>query len=103
MKFSLLSLVLLPVADAFTAPIITYKGILFPSGIARIPSDSGVFSAVQDQDHDHELIVEENTKGSKYINSISAITASYCLLGSEVANAAGPDWGKIFRKLLVVR
>jgi len=92
MKVSLLCLVFLPVvADAFTTPMITSKGIT--SEIGGIPPSSRMFSSVQDKDNEHKPMVEEIVKDTNAINSISAVSATLCLLSSEVANAAGPDWG----------
>ena len=99
MKLSLLCLAFLPLTGAFTAPAITSKGV--SAGIGRSPSTSRTFFSVQDQDDEPKAIVEENMKDSKAINSISAASATLCLLSAEVANAAGPDWGKIFRVLVI--
>ena len=100
MKLSLLSLVLLPVADAFTTPMIANDKRV-STRFGRISASSRTFSMAQDQDHDQKPAIEENVKESKYMNSLSAVSATLCLLSSEVANAAGPDWGKIFKELLV--
>lgn len=100
MKLSLLCLAYLPLTAAFTTPTITSKGV--SSGIGRSPFTSRTFISIQDQDDEPKAIVEENMKDSKAINSISAASATFCLLSAEVANAAGPDWGKIFRVLAVV-
>lgn len=91
MKLSLLCLAFLPLTGAFTTPTITSKGV--SSGIGRSPSTSRTFNSIQDQDDEPKAIVEENMKDSKAINSISAASATLCLLSAEVANAAGPDWG----------
>ncbi len=99
MKLSLLCLAFLPVTNAFTTPTSTSSGV--SSGIGRSPSTSRIFSSVQSQDDEPKPIVEENMKDSKAINSISAASATLCLLSTEVANAAGPDWGEIFSILLV--
>lgn len=99
MKLSLLCLAFLPVTNAFTTPTITSSGV--SSGIGGSVYTSRIFSSVQSQDDEPNAIVEENMENSKAINAISAASATLCLLSSEVANAAGPDWGKIFRILLV--
>lgn len=52
-----------------------------------------MFSTFQDQEKDQKSVIEVSVKDSKYLNSVSAASAALCLLSSEVANAAGPDWG----------
>ena len=99
MKVSQLCLILLPVAHAFTTPVLTTRGV--SSGVGKIATSSSIFSSIQDEDNECKPIVEENVKDATAINSISAVSATLCLLSSEVANAAGPDWGKIFPILLV--
>jgi hypothetical protein len=98
MKFSLLSLLLLPVADAFTTPMNSKVSF----AVDRSSCSSRMFSTFQDQEKDQKSVIEVSVKDSKYLNSVSAASAALCLLSSEVANAAGPDWGKIFRDLRLV-
>lgn len=91
MKFSLLCLVFLPVADAFTTTTISHSKL--SAGAERIEFGSRVFATIPDQDQEGKQIVEEPLKDPKIANSISALSATLCLLSSDVANAAGPDWG----------
>lgn len=99
MKSSLLCLVFVAVADAFTTPMSNNK--MVSSAAGRMTSSSRVFSTFRDQEKDYEPVVEEHADGSKYFNSISVVSTAFWLLSSTAANAAGPDWGKLFRELRV--
>ena len=96
MKLSLLCLAILPVADAFTTPTLSHTKV--SAGVERIQYGSRIFAKIPDQDQEQNQIVEEPSKDSNLASSISALSATLCLLSSDVANAAGPDWGKIPRR-----
>jgi hypothetical protein len=66
------------------------------SAIDRLGHGSRMFASVQDQEKDQQQTIEVSAKSPKCLNSLSAASAALCLLSSDVANAAGPDWGKIF-------
>lgn len=89
MKFSILSLLLLPVADAFTNPINSKVSF----AVDRSSRGSRMFATVQEEEEDQKPVINVSVKDSKYLNSVSAASAALCLLSSDVANAAGPDWG----------
>ena len=45
-------------------------------------------------DHQPEPSIEADAEEEIAFNPLPAATAALCLLSSEAANAAGPDWGK---------
>lgn len=100
MKLSLLCLAILPVADAFTTPTLSHTK--FSAGVERVQYGSRIFATIRDQDEEQNQIYEESSKDSSLASSISALSAALCLLSSDVANAAGPDWGKIPRETYIL-
>lgn len=91
MKLSLLCLLFLPAAGAFITPL--KKSNKMISAIDRLGHGSRMFASVQDQEKDQQQTIEVSAKSPKCLNSLSAASAALCLLSSDVANAAGPDWG----------
>lgn len=92
MKFSLLCLVFAAAADAFTTPMNNNKAS-FKAIDRTATSRMSIFSTVKDQEQEREPIIEAPAEDSKSFNPLPAVTAALCLLSSEAANAAGPDWG----------
>lgn len=52
-----------------------------------------MFSLTTDYEEDSDPTIGLDVKDASAFNPFPAATAALCLLSSEVANAAGPDWG----------
>eukprot|EP00532_Pseudo-nitzschia_australis_P003611 CAMPEP_0168195328 /NCGR_PEP_ID=MMETSP0139_2-20121125/19778_1 /TAXON_ID=44445 /ORGANISM="Pseudo-nitzschia australis, Strain 10249 10 AB" /LENGTH=292 /DNA_ID=CAMNT_0008119137 /DNA_START=122 /DNA_END=997 /DNA_ORIENTATION=+ len=92
MKLSIIGVICLSAADAFNAPM-SYNQASVKT-IGKTAHNVRVFSALKDHDQDSEPTIEINDdKETIAFNPFPAATAAFCLLSSEAANAAGPDWG----------
>ena len=95
MKLSIIGAIYLSATDAFTAPMNYNKASI--KTIGRTAHNVRVFSALKDHDQESAPTIEvHDAKETIAFNPLPAATAAFCLLSSKAANAAGPDWGKIF-------
>mmetsp|Transcript_30038 Transcript_30038/g.64364 ORF Transcript_30038/g.64364 Transcript_30038/m.64364 type:complete len:298 (+) Transcript_30038:77-970(+) len=91
MKLSFLSLLFLPAAEAFTNPVNNNRAFIHSN--VRAETSPGILSSLQDQGENGKPLSVVPTEDSKGFNPLPAANVALCLLSSEVANAAGPDWG----------
>mmetsp|Transcript_9262 Transcript_9262/g.22496 ORF Transcript_9262/g.22496 Transcript_9262/m.22496 type:complete len:298 (-) Transcript_9262:223-1116(-) len=91
MKFSFFFMLCMSATDAFILPMYSKK----TSAISfRMTSDNGkTVSAPTGHEENFDQRSVLDTQDSTAFNPFPAATAAFCLLSSEAANAAGPDWG----------